>query len=150
MHKISTATLLSATALILLSGCGYIPFSGDQLEGTWATPPDDWTEIARAEIVQLETRPNDPYSVKLWVIGMGAKLYVHAGANRATWVEHIEVNPNVRLLVESSLYSLRAERVVDPEEFRAFSDAYESKYARRPQNENVAEVYLYQLSSQDQ
>jgi len=141
---------LNAAAVILLSGCGYIPFSGDKLEGTLTSAPDDWTEIARVDIVQLETHPQDPYSVKLWVVGIGPKLYVHAGANRTTWVEHIEADPQVRLLVESSLYNLRAVRVVDSEEFRTFSDAYENKYGRRPQNENVAEVYLYQLSSHDQ
>jgi hypothetical protein len=131
--------------LFLLSACGYIPFSGGALEGTVAPPPTDWSEVASAKIIQLETQPEDPYTVKLWVIGTGQLLYVHAGANRSTWVEHIEVNPDVRLLIETTIYELRASRVEDAVEFNAFSDVYEAKYGNRPRNENVSEAYLFRL-----
>ncbi len=105
----------------------------------------DWTEVASAEVIELETNPADPYSVKLWIIGMGPNLYVHAGANRATWVEHIEQDANVRLLIEASLYELSAVRVENAEEFAAFADLYEVKYGNRPRNENVTEAYLFRL-----
>lgn len=136
---------LIVATLILLTGCNYIPFSGGKLEGNLLPAPGDWSEVARADIVQLETNPQDPYSVKIWVIGAGPLLYVHAGANRAAWVEHIEADPAVRLLIEESLYELTALRVTDPVEFKAFSDAYESKYGNRPRNENVSEAYLFRL-----
>jgi hypothetical protein len=139
-----TNTFMCAT-LFLLSACGYIPFSGGALEGTVAPPPTDWSEVASAKIIQLETQPEDPYTVKLWVIGTGGLLYVHAGTNRSTWVEHIEVNPDVRLLIETTIYELRAWRVEDAVEFRAFADVYEAKYGNRPRNENVAEAYLFRL-----
>ena len=54
--------------------------------------------------IQLETRPADPYSVNIWVIALGEHLYVHAGANRSEWVEHMEADPNVRLRVGDSIY----------------------------------------------
>jgi hypothetical protein len=95
----------------------------------------------------LETNPDDPYSVNLWVIGSGASLYVHAGANRAKWVEHIEGNPNVRVKIHDALYQLKAMRVVDASEFARFSDVYETKYGNRPRNENVAEAYLFRLEA---
>ena len=81
------------------------------------------------------------------MIGSGALLYVHAGANRATWVEHIEVNPNVRVKIQDALYDLKAIRVVDAGEFTRFSDVYETKYGNRPRNENVAEAYLFRLEA---
>ena len=142
--------LAAAGVLLILAGCDLVPFSGGQLSGLASPLPDDWSELAQIDVVQLETRPADPYSVKLWVIGMGAKLYVHAGANRAAWVEHIEANAHVRLLVEGALYDLRAVRVEDPAEFAAFSDAYEIKYGNRPRNENVSEAYLYRLEPRQQ
>jgi hypothetical protein len=81
------------------------------------------------------------------VIALGENLYVHAGANRSTWVENIEADPNVRLRVNDSIYELVASRVDGQEEFDRFSDAYEKKYGRRPRNENVAEAYLFRLGT---
>ena len=136
------ATLLFT--LLGLQGC-FIPFSGGQLTGEITRVPSDWGALAQEEVVQLETNPEAPYSVNLWVIGMGNILYVHAGANRATWVEHIEVNPNVRLKIKESIYELSAVRVKTAEEFTRFSDAYEGKYGNPPRNENVTEAYLFRL-----
>jgi len=133
--------------LLCLAGCSaYVPFSGGRLEGTTAPIPAAWTEVARADVVKLETRKADPYSVKLWIIGSGTSLYVHAGDNRAEWVEHIEVDPDVRLLVDGLIYELAAARVTDAAEFATFSDRYEAKYGRRPGNENVAQAYLFRLA----
>ena len=136
--------LFLTTAII---ACGYVPFSGGKLEGTTRPNPSDWTQIAQPDIIQLETNPGDPYSVKLWIIAIGDLLYVHAGANRATWVENIEANPDVRLLIDDSIYELQAERVTDQEEFAAFIAGYESKYSTRPRNETIGEIYLYRLVS---
>ncbi len=137
--------LLSVTLLALLTGCGYVPFSGGQLEGVVAPAPADWSELSQASIIQLETSPADPYSVKLWVIGMESALYVHAGDNHTQWVENIEQNPEVRLQIGDSIFELRATRVTGNEEFQRFSDVYETKYGNRPRNENIAEIYLFRL-----
>ena len=132
-------------AFMLSAGCEYIPFSGSELEGTVAAAPSNWSEVAQARVVRLETNPTEPYSVKLWIVGLGPALYVHAGANRTTWVENIEADPNVRLLIEDNIYELRALQVTDAATFKQFSDAYEVKYGNRPRNENIDEVYLYRL-----
>jgi len=97
------------------------------------------------DTVQLETKPADPYSVNIWVIALDPNLYVHAGANRATWVEHMEAEPKVRLRVDESTYEVAASRVEGQDEFDRFSEAYEKKYGRRPRNENVKEAYLFRL-----
>ncbi len=138
-------TALASLLLISLSACGYVPFSGGELNGQPTPPPADWTQVASADIIELETNPTEPYSVKLWIVGYGPNLYVHAGANRATWIEHMEVDANVRLLIGQSLYELRGERVTSAEEFKSFADVYEQKYGNRPRNENVQEAYLYRL-----
>ena len=97
--------------------------------------------------VQFETNPVEPYSVNIWVIAMDPYLYVHAGANRAQWVENMEADARVRLQVEDSIYELKAARVAGQDEFDRFSDAYEKKYGRRPRNESVEEAYLFRLAA---
>jgi hypothetical protein len=122
-------------------------FSGGKLDGTLTRTPQNWSFTDAVKTVQLETQPSEPYSVNIWVVAVGPVLYVHAGDNRATWVEHLEVESNVRLRIERKLYELVAMRVEDNDEFALFSDAYEEKYDRRPGNENVAEAYLFRLSA---
>lgn len=123
---------LGATALILGCGGPFVLLPGGALEGPTVTTPDTWSFTDAVKTVQLETRPADPYSVNIWLIALDENLYVHAGANRATWVEHIEADPTVRLRVGESIYELAASRVEDQEEFDRFSDAYDRKFGRRP------------------
>lgn len=139
------ALMLSAP----MAGCGgpFVLLPGGALEGSTAPIPDSWSFTEAVKTVQLETLPADPYSVNIWVIAMGENLYVHAGANRSTWVENMEADPEVRLRVNDSIYELVASRVDRQQEFDRFSDAYEQKYGRRPRNGNVAEAYLFRLGA---
>lgn len=142
--------LLALTLLVSagpLAGCRepFVLLPGRALEGEVASPPENWSFTDEVSTVQLETRPSDPYSVNIWATAAGNELYVHAGANRSAWVEHIEADPAVRLRVNGSIYELVASRVESQEEFDRFADAYEHKYGRRPRNENAAEVYLFRL-----
>jgi hypothetical protein len=135
--------------LLLLASCSSdnIPFSSGMLDGELAAPPANWSGVGELKVIQLETRPAEPYSVKLWVVEMGGALYVHAGDNRAQWVEHIEADGRVRLEAQGKLYELSAFRVYDQEEFDAFIEPYEAKYGRRPGNEDINEVYLFRLQA---
>jgi hypothetical protein len=140
------AALVSAAALV---GCGdpFLLLPGEALDGPTVAPPASWSFTDGVDTVQLETRPADPYSVNIWAVGLDDVVYVHAGASRSTWVEHMEADPNVRLRVDGRIYALVASRVETQAEFDRFSDAYEQKYGRRPRNENVAEAYLFRLQS---
>lgn len=141
---ISLAMLVGLMSLGACAGpCILMP--GGALEGPVADAPESWTFVDAVDTVQLETRPSDPYSVNIWVIGEDPHLYVHAGANRSEWVEHMETDPSVRMRIDGTIYALSAERVGDQAEFDRFSDLYERKYGRRPRNENVAEAYLFRL-----
>ena len=141
--------LLALTLAAPHVGCGdpFLLLPGGALEGTTKAVPGDWAFTDAVNTVQLETRRADPYSVNIWATAVGDHLYVHAGANRSTWVEHIEADPAVRVRVGDSIYELVAGRVEAQEEFDRFSDAYERKYDRRPRNENFAEVYLFRLAA---
>jgi len=145
-HRI--ALFLALSIAPAATGCDrpFLVLPGGALTGNVTPAPADWSDTAELHTVQLETRSADPYSVNIWVVALGEHLYVHAGANRAAWVENVEADPNVRLRVDDAIYELRAERVAAQEEFDRFAAAYEEKYGRRPRNENVAEVYLYRLA----
>jgi hypothetical protein len=137
------AVLLAASLSGCAGPCGLLP--GGALEGRIVATPGSWGFTDEVKTVQLETRPADPYSVNVWVVAAGAHLYVHAGANRAEWVEHLEADPSARLRIGDAIYALAAVRVEEQAEFDRFSDAYERKYGRRPRNGNVAEAYLFRL-----
>ena len=138
--------LIAAPLFLLISGCGpFLLLPGAKLNGATAAVPSDWSITDEVNTVQLETNPEDPYSVNIWAVGMGPLLYAHAGANRSRWVENMEDNPDVRLRVAGEIYDLRASRVEGQDEFDRFSDAYQQKYGSRPRNENVDEAYLFRL-----
>ena len=142
------ARLIAMSSLFLVASCGpFLLLPGGKLEGTAAPAMSDWAFTDEVKTVQLETRPEDPYSVNIWAVGMGPLLYVHAGAKRSRWVENMEANPDVRVRVEEKLYDLRASRVEGQDEFTRFSNAYEEKYGSRPRNENVMEAYLFRLEA---
>jgi hypothetical protein len=140
------ATSAGLLLLVFATSCGpFLLLPGGELEGTDVPVPADWSLLADRSTVQIETRPEDPYSVNIWAVGMGSVVYIHAGANRSKWVEHLETNPALRLRVDEDIYALRATRVETQEEFNTFSDAYEEKYSVRPRNETVGQVYLFRL-----
>jgi len=137
-------------AVIAVIGGGYFAWMmlpGGVLSGTATSVPADWTGIEVPDVVRLESNPAEPYSVKIWIVPLGEELYVHAGANRSAWVEYIEQDSAVRVLMDDRLYDLQAARVTEADEFARFAEAYESRYGVRPRNENVNEVYLFRLSA---
>jgi hypothetical protein len=143
----STAALALVSALLVACEGPFLLLPGGALEGQPKEAPASWAFTDEIETIQLETRPAEPYSVNIWVTAIDPHLYVHAGDNRAAWVENMEADPDVRLGVEDSVYELSAARVETQDEFDRFSDAYEKKYGRRPGNEDVTEAYLFRLEA---
>ena len=144
--------LVGVLAVLLVLAGGYYAWMmmpGGALTGTTAVAPMDWGGTPVPNVVELETNPAKPYSVKIWVVPLGANLYVHAGTNRAQWVVYLENDDAARMLMDERLYDLSATRVTDAAEFAAFSDAYQIRYGRRPRNEDVNEAYLFRLSPRD-
>jgi len=139
------ATLI-LTSITLLSACSaYIPLGSGALSGTVTPTPENWTSLNEVKIIQVETLPEDPYSVNLWVVGIGSALYIHSGNKRTKWVEHIQTNPNVRLKNSEKIYELKASQVTSADEYAKFSEVYAAKYGNPPRNDNIAEVYIYRL-----
>lgn len=146
MHRPALLVLsaILGSSLVACSG-PFVLFPGGALEGAASPAPDDFDFSAEIDTVQLETNPADPYSVNIWAVGIGPVLYVHSGANRATWVEHMEADPRVRMQIGEKIYALQASRVTEQAEFDAFSEVYEEKYGNPPRNPSVEEAYLFRL-----
>ncbi len=149
---------LAIAALVTLAAalaCGPIgPLSGGRLGGTvHADPPADWAAAAEADTVQLETRPDDPYSVNVWCGVLDGRLYVPTSlilgpddpAERE-WVRNVEADPRVRLRIDDDVYELRAVRVEDAGEREAARAMLMQKYEVEA-DEHSEMAWLYRLEA---
>ncbi len=139
--------MLTAAAAILLSACAepFIVFAGGTLKGEITDPPSDWSILDSVDTVQLETQPDDPYSINVWVAGIGPNVYIATGEDGTSWTEHIDANRHVRLRIDNQIFALDAVRVVDPSERRRVSAAYASKYGLDTDDNWVMTGWVFRL-----
>jgi hypothetical protein len=133
--------------LLLALGCDptwMLP--GGALSGTVQPAPSDWSFTDAVEIVQLETRPADPYSVNIWGVAANGAFYVASGRGEENaWARHILEDPHVRLRVNEYVYELRAVRTDDPAERDAFLEAAHEKYEFEVDAEQQSKAILFRL-----
>ena len=139
--------LLLVPIVALALGCGgpvwMLP--GGALSGDVRPAPEDWSAMDQ-EVVQLEVRPRDPYSVNVWGVGLGASYYVAAGrGGESAWATAIEEDADVRLRVGGGVYELRASRIEDEPERERFLAALREKYDYEPDPEDRAQAWLFRL-----
>ena len=126
--------LCAAIVATTLVGCGgpFFVFPGGELEGDLVNePPQDWSFVDD-RFVDLETRPEDPYSVELNYIVKEGKLYIDPAEGRS-WLDHIRQNPRVRVRFGDKIYPLKAVLVGRPGELVGFD----------------ADRYIYRLDPRD-
>ena len=121
---------LVAISFLLLAACdkpfGFIP--GSELDGDEQQPPEDWSEIDSIATVQLEFRPDKPYSINIWAVSIGPNMYVATGEDGTRWTEYLQETPMVRVRVQESIYPLNAVRILDAEERQNVTAAFIAKY----------------------
>lgn len=148
-------TILALSVALLLAACGPLgPFPGGRLSGDLEREPvTDWSFLDAHETVQLETRPDDPYSLNIWIARHGGEAYISTSlilgeenpAERA-WVQHVTEDPRVRLRIGGTLYERRAVRVVDPDEAAAGLAALLAKYEVDP-GERSERAWVFRLDA---
>jgi hypothetical protein len=141
--------LFSLLLLLATIGCNG-PFAllpGGKLDGEVKPAPSDWAFAGDYGTVQLETRPEEPYSVNVAYTVLEGRLYVNAGDTETQWVKNMTVSPLVRLRMDGVLYDLRAERVTDTAEISAFGKAWTSQSMFRRDPAELGEVWVYRLVS---
>jgi hypothetical protein len=102
-------------------GCGgpFLIFPGGALRGEVVREPvDDWSFVS-SWFVDLETRPDDPYSVELNYVVKDGALYLDPAEGRR-WLDHIRADPRVRVRFDGKIYPLRAVLVGRPGELAGF------------------------------
>ncbi len=130
-----------------LTGCAepFIVLAGGELAGEVADPPADWTDLSEEEIIQLETRPEDPYSVNIWMVALGPDLYIATGDDPTNWTQHIDEDPDVRVRIRGVIYELEATRVTDMEEKLRVGMEYVRKLDVDEDDNWVQEGQLFRL-----
>ena len=119
MRRVQTSVVLLLLVCAACTPRG--PFAGGPLSGKpGPAHVASWEFAADEEVLELETRPEDPRSVTLWFWADGPSLYVASSLiggtkepSERTWVAHITGNPRVRILIRGLIYERRARRVQD-------------------------------------
>ena len=108
--------LLILTVAFLLGACSgpffYFPGGAlagpEQPYGADAVPTGD-------TLIQLETRPSEPYSVNLNAVVMDGALYLDPTEERA-WYQHIVADNRIRIRIDGAdtVYTAKATIMQDP------------------------------------
>jgi hypothetical protein len=105
------------------------PFPGPKLSGPAVEEPvGDWSFVDAVDVVQIETRPDAPYSVSTWLTRVDNGIYVFAGDDESPWVQNILEDPTVRVRIDGRIYELLAVGVTHLEIKRVFLEAMRAKY----------------------
>ena len=137
---------VAAASLALACGNPHGMLPGGKLDGQLVTAPvDDWSFTHDAKTVQLETRPDSPYSVNVWCVAKGANLWVSAGRDSNKWANNMLAEPRVRVRVGERLYERKAVRVTDAEEIEIVKSLYEEKYDWKRDPDDKTSRLLFRL-----
>jgi len=113
--------ILALVVVAALCGCNgpIAGIPGSSLVGTEGIA-SDWGAAANgADTLELETRPDDPYSVRIGFVLRAGRLYIDPAEERR-WHAHLLASDSVRVRFTDTIYPARAVRVTDPEELVGF------------------------------
>jgi len=139
--------VLVAAVLIAALGCDgpLYMLPGGELSGSVNPAPEDWKFTDSHEEFQLETRPDDPYSVNIWGVALRSGFYIMT-SRETDWSEYVEADPHVRLRVGEDIYELKAERSDDRLDRRRLKAALRNKYdGFEPDAELEAKAVAFRL-----
>jgi hypothetical protein len=142
--RAAALALLAATALAC-QPMGPIP--GGRLKGEVVTTPvDDWSFASAVETIQLESNPADPYSVNVWFVAQGARLWIAAGSgDKSRWAKDLLADPRVRLRIEGKIYERKAVRVTEQSEMDEVLVLYQTKYDYERDADEEGEALLFRM-----
>ena len=139
MGKLLKGIVLTLVVLIVIVGVLWLgsrwlfgpigPMPGPRLSGTLVEEPvQDWSFVDAVKVIEVETRPDAPYSVSTWMTRVDDGLYVFAGDDESPWVQYILQEPVVRVRIEGRIHELLAVGVSDLQIKRIFLEAMKAKY----------------------
>lgn len=140
--------LVVAALAVGVLACGpHGPIPGGSLPGEVVTTPvDDWSFAKGVETIAIETRPDDPYSVNVWFVSQGARLWVAAGGGgESKWAKNLVADPRVRLLIDGKLYERMAVPANDQSEQDEVLVLYQTKYDYKRDAEDEGKAVLFRM-----
>lgn len=124
----------AAVVLLLALGCGgpFLVFPGGELSGEVVEEPvEDWS-FAEDTFMDLEVRPDDPYSVELNYVVRDGQLFIDPAEGRR-WFDYLREDPRVRVRFGDRIYPGTAVLVGRPGEVEGFpEDRYVYRIDPRP------------------
>lgn len=138
------AAIFPVFMVLTITGCTdpFVVIPGGQLSGNASPVPDDWGVVP--EVVQLELRPADPYSINIWALEDNGNLYV--ATRNANWTAYVEADQRVRVRIDNQIYDLLATEVTDLEELGSVTEAYIRKYDIDGTESFVDDGQVYRLT----
>lgn len=129
--------------LLGLTACTdpFISIPGGQLSGSQAAAPVAWSSAP--DVIQLEVRPDDPYSINIWAVANEGNLYV--ATVEAQWASYIAQDGRVRVRADSTVFELEAQLVADDDELQKVAKTYTSKYEVDENDNWVSSAKVYRL-----
>ena len=115
-----TSVLLPAIACLFVA-CGgpLLIIPGGELSGREVSEPvTDWSFVTD-NFLDLEVRPDDPYSVELNYVVRDGDLYIDPAEGR-TWFDYLRADDRVRVRFGDDIYPLKAVLVGKPGELEGF------------------------------
>jgi hypothetical protein len=119
LGRLPFVVLVALSSTLAACGGPFLVVPGGALRGEVVSEaPTDWSFVDDA-FIDLETRPEDPYSVELNYIVKDGKLYIDPAEGRE-WFEHIKADPRVRVRFGGKVSLLEAVLVGRPGELEGF------------------------------
>ncbi|MFP6805587.1 MAG: hypothetical protein VB957_00105 [Pseudomonadales bacterium] len=105
--------LLLVILILLTSACqtAFLTLPGGTLVGEEAET-DSFAFASEFALLQLETRPSDPYSIWLRVVVLDGRLYIDAAPGRR-WHKYLSQDPDIRIKLGQLIYRANARVVTD-------------------------------------
>lgn len=90
------------------------PIPGGAFQGPVSDAEPDWSNIE--DVIELEIRPDDPWSLSVWNVVIDGELYVPSGSGASRrWPPVALADPRIRVRTGGQIYERRIEKLEDGE-----------------------------------
>jgi hypothetical protein len=110
------------------------------------TPTPDWSNLPG--VIELEIRPEKPWSLSVWNAVIDGELYVpSAMGERRRWTTVALADPHVRVRANGKIYERRIELVTDEAKRRQIGELIAERYGLEDSDESdLATTWFFHVT----